>query len=219
MLLEPVERGVGRRRGASASALTSSASTLAGAAGQVQGEGAVVGEAVEGSAARRRPARRPAAGWDAGRGRLRSSARPRARPGSGRRPRGPRSRGAPSPRASSTPSPRPSRRRTGRVVPEQDPLGVGARRRSASRIASRMVSSPAERSCTDQPAVVAVDHQRREPVAFAVHQAVGGGIDAAPARGARREALAPPGGVHRAVGPLEQPQPDLRARGSAAPAR
>ena len=78
---QPVERRVGLPLAASASSLMSRASTAAGPAGQVEREGAVVGEAVQRPAARRASSAGAGAGWAADRGRRRSSGRSRARPG------------------------------------------------------------------------------------------------------------------------------------------
>ena len=64
----------------------------------------------------------------------------------------------------------------------------------------------------DDPAVVPVDHERRETVPLAVNHAPGRGIDAGPPLGRTGEPLAPPGRVHFPLRPLQQPQADLRDR-------
>ena len=146
---EPVERGIGGAPRQGVARSTSSASTLLGPPGEVQGERAVVGEAVERPPARRARARRPAGGWAADRETRRSSARPTARPGSGRRPRAPRSRAGTAPRASvhgvvESLAAADRRHRAG----AESPRARNSSYRAPSTIVSRMVSSPAERIWT-----------------------------------------------------------------------
>ena len=58
---------------------------------------------------------------------------------------------------------------------------------------------------------VAVDDERRQSVPLAVHDPPRIRVDPAPAFHARRDALAPPRGVDRPIGALQQAEPDLRA--------
>ena len=58
---------------------------------------------------------------------------------------------------------------------------------------------PGRQDLDHQPAIITVDHERRQGVPFGMDHPIGGGIDVAPAGGARGEPLAPPGRVDRAV--------------------
>ena len=209
MLSSPLSAALAAPRARAPRALESSASTLPARRGQVDGERAVVGEAVERPPARaREPAGQEAVGPLIEKG-ARSSVRPRARPGSGPPPsrtsislgHGAR---APAPTRRVEPL-APAHRR---VVAEQDAVGLEELdQRVDDRLAHRLEAGGEQ--LDHQPAVVAVHHQRGETVALAVDQPVGGRVDAGSAGRRGGEVLPPPRRVHRAIGALEQPQPDL----------
>ena len=71
---------------------------------------------------------------------------------------------------------------------------------------------PSRQRLQHQHIVVAIDDERGKQVGFAVHQPVGGGVEAE--RGAEREgrfeARAPERGVHRHFASRDHPQDDLR---------
>ena len=208
-VLQPVERRVGPRPLERAGTGVQG-DHRPGAAGQVQGEGAVVGEAVERTTAgsRRRPGEDPVrplieegAGlltvpwrrevphrafadldlaWHRADDRLDIVGEPLATAGR-------------------------------HVVSEEDALGLEQGDDRVEDLLPHRLQAGGE-DLGDDPAVVAVNHERREAVPFAVHHAPGGGIDARASLGRPGEPLAPPGGVHLPLGPLQQSQADLGGR-------
>ena len=154
---------------ASASALASRAVTRAGAGGEVQGEAAMVGEAVERGAARRgqRGGEHPVGALvEEGAGLL-------SGPGCGEvahaRLRGSRSASGTVPRTSSTSSGSPSGRRTPTSLRSRIPSGPSSVVEGVEDVGPHGLEAGGEQ-LHHQPAVVAVHHERGEPVALAVHQ-------------------------------------------------
>ena len=156
---EPVERGVGRpaleRLRARVERQHAAGAAAPGGGRRSRGR--------RSSRARGRPAppaRRPAGGWDADRGRRRSSGRPRARRGSACRLRGPRSRAARCRGPALPPRPSPSRRRTAASFRSRIPSGAKHARRAPRRSAVAHRLEAGREDLHHQPAVVAVDDQR-----------------------------------------------------------
>ena len=96
-----------------------------------------------------------------------------------------------------------------RIVPQQDPLGREDVHDGGDDVGAQGLEAGGEQLGHDPP-VVAVDDERRKPVTLGVDHAVGGGVDAGPAREAGGQPLAPPGAVHGPLARLEQSEPDLR---------
>ena len=174
----------------------------------MDGEGAVIGKAVERAA----PGQRERAGEQPVGPLVEESAGllpvPGRGRGSARRLRAPRSSGGTLPRASVTVPSSPSRRRTGASFRSRMPSGDCARRAPPT-IGSRMVSRPAERIwTTSQRSYRSTTSEGiASPSPWTRRYAVG--VDTGAPSRTRREALAPPGGIHWAIGPLQQAQPDL----------
>ena len=209
MLVRPLSAALAAPR-ASASALASIARTLAGPPRQVDGEGAVVGEAVERPPAgtRQRAGQQPVGALvEKGAGLL-------ALPGRGqvadRRLRGPRSRAAPSPRTSATASSSPSRRRTAASFRSRIPSGANSSAsalddgaRASSRVRPRGSGPPASGRSGRRPARAA-RRPRHGPADSRWHRCRGA---AARRRASRSRHQAASTGT---VGPLEQAEADLR---------
>jgi hypothetical protein len=68
---------------------------------------------------------------------------------------------------------------------------------------------PRRQDLNDQPAVVAIHNERRNGISLAMHQALGGGIDACTSGDAGAQPLDPPAVINGTVGTLQKPQPDL----------
>ena len=94
------------------------------------------------------------------------------------------------------------------VVPEQNALRAQDLDQSRHDRCSHRLES-GRQNLDHQPAVVAIHHERRNRVALAVDDAVGGGVDSGPAGRAGAKLLAPTSAVDGAVGALQQSEPDL----------
>jgi hypothetical protein len=97
---------------------------------------------------------------------------------------------------------------TGRIVPKQ--YSVGTKHLDQRRDdAVTHGLEPRRQDLNHEPAVVAIDNERRNRISLTVDQALGGGLDARSARHTGAYLLDPPRVVHRAVGALQKPQANL----------
>src|SRR6266850_1519800 len=100
----------------------------------------------------------------------------------------------------------------GCVIAEQDALGCESRRDSGDDVRSCGLE-PCREQLRDDPGSVLVDDEGRQTVAFSVHDAPCTCLDSVAATRGCPDARGPPLCIDGFVGPREEPEPDLGARG------